>query len=543
MSELSRRGLLVAASGGVVALAACTGSSSPGAGADEGRDDPERAPEPTSAEPAAVAESTALSGDGPAVAAGLSALLLQSSPVAVLTAGTAEQVRAAGALAATGHWPVLLIDADGGLPEPTRTELTRLQVEHVIVVAPATAAEQDGTPTPDQSGTSTSVPTPAPTPTVEIAGVEVHVVPASASPSVPPEVPVGPAPAPVDVVVLAADEAAAEAEDHPAQAALATAHALGARTHTQVVDPREDSTLMAGLRETADTPLITLGADTAAADRLLVMSTMAQRAPELPGGGVSLFPHRRMVALYGHPGAGVLGLLGEQGIEGSITRVNGYVEKYAPLVTEPVIPSWEIIASVATGGAGPDGNYSKVWEPEKFRPWVDAAKEAGIYVVLDLQPGRSDFLTQAKEYEELLVEPHVGLALDPEWRLGPNEKHLRRIGHVEAAEINAVSDWLAALVREHNLPQKVLTLHQFQLQMIRDRDQVRTDHPELAVVLHADGQGPQGAKQETWRVLKADLPEGMWLGWKNFYDEDSPMLTPEQTIARVEPTPWFISYQ
>jgi len=300
---------------------------------------------------------------------------------------------------------------------------------------------------------------------------------------------------------------------------------------------------MAGLRETADTPLITLADDPAAADRLLVMSTMAQRAPELPGGGVSVFPHRRMVALYGHPEAGVLGLLGEQGIEGSITRVNGYVEKYSPLVTEQVIPSWEIIATVATAGAGPDGNYSKVWEPAKFRPWVDSAKEAGIYVVLDLQPGRSDFLTQAKEYEELLVEPHVGLALDPEWRLGPNEKHLRRIGHVEAAEINAVSDWLAALVREHTLPQKVLTLHQFQVQMIRDRDQVRTDHPELAIVLHADGQGPQGAKQETWRVLKSDLPEGMWLGWKNFYDEDSPMLTPEQTIARVDPTPWFISYQ
>lgn len=118
-----------------------------------------------------------------------------------------------------------------------------------------------------------------------------------------------------------------------------------------------------------------------------------------------------------------------------------------------------------------------------------------------------------------------------------------RIGSVEAAEINAVSEWLAELVRTHELPQKVLTLHQFRLSMIRGRETVRTDHPEIAVVLHADGQGGQGAKQDTWGVLKEDLPEGMWLGWKNFYDEDTPMLTPEQTVARVHPTPWFISYQ
>src|SRR5690606_22085286 len=294
-----------------------------------------------------------------------------------------------------------------------------------------------------------------------------------------------------------------------------------------VADPREDATVMSALRGDPEAPVGTLAMDEGSAERLTVMAAMAQRAPELPGGGVTCFAGRRLVALYGHPGAAVLGLLGEQGIEGSVQRVQEYVERYAPLVEESVVPAWEIIASVATGAAGPDGNYSKVWEPATFRPWVDAAKEAGVYVVLDLQPGRSDFLTQAKAYEELLVEPHVGLALDPEWRLGPNERHLVRIGHVEAEEVNAVSDWLAALVREHTLPQKVLTLHQFRLSMIRNRDQVRTDHPELAVVLHADGQGPQGAKQETWRALKADLPEGMWLGWKNFYDEDSPILTPE----------------
>ena len=73
----------------------------------------------------------------------------------------------------------------------------------------------------------------------------------------------------------------------------------------------------------------------------------------------------------------------------------------------------------------------------------------------------SDFLTQAKQYEEFLRMPHVGLAMDPEWRLKPNEVHLRQIGTVDAEEINQVVAWLAGIVREEGLPQKLLIVHQF----------------------------------------------------------------------------------
>ena len=42
--------------------------------------------------------------------------------------------------------------------------------------------------------------------------------------------------------------------------------------------------------------------------------------PELIGGGTKLFPDRRFVALYGHPGTPGLGALGEQGPEASVAR-------------------------------------------------------------------------------------------------------------------------------------------------------------------------------------------------------------------------------
>ena len=70
-----------------------------------------------------------------------------------------------------------------------------------------------------------------------------------------------------------------------------------------------------------------------------------------------------------------------------------------------------------------------------------------------------------------------------------------------------------------------------------------TSLDEVQWLLHADGQGSQGDKQGTWTALRRDLPEGVWLGWKNFEHEDAPMLTVEQTMERVDPRPSFISYQ
>jgi hypothetical protein len=71
---------------------------------------------------------------------------------------------------------------------------------------------------------------------------------------------------------------------------------------------------------------------------------------------------------------------------------------------------------------------------------------------------------------------------------------------------------------------------------------VDTSHPELALVLHADGHGTPELKMGTWERLQLGLPPGIRMAWKNFYDEDTPTFTPEQTFA-IEPKPWFVSYQ
>lgn len=309
-------------------------------------------------------------------------------------------------------------------------------------------------------------------------------------------------------------------------------------------DPRLNTETMEMVAGLADQPLVALGGQFGDAELLAEKIQLGETVTtELPGGGGLVFPGRRMIAYYGHHTGPALGVMGEQGPDEAVARVQEHVANYQALTDEPVIPAFEVIATVASEFPGEDGNYSNEFTVEEIRPYVDAIIDAGGYAVLDLQPGQASFLEQAQLYEELLLHPNVGLALDPEWNLQPGEQPMQRIGHVEAWEVDEVSDWLANLVNENELPQKALVLHQFQLQMIRDREAINTDHPELAFVLHADGNGGPEQKFDTWNVMRQDLdPTSYFMAWKNFIDEDSPMFTPEQTYD-VEPRPWFVSYQ
>ena len=128
-----------------------------------------------------------------------------------------------------------------------------------------------------------------------------------------------------------------------------------------------------------------------------------------------VFPGRRIIAAYGHPGTPSLGILGEQDAAASVTRIGKLADQYAQLLPgEKVLKAFEIIVTVAANNT--DDTYSTKFPIEKVSSWVDTITAAGGYVMLDLQPGRQDFLTQAKLYEPLLKRPNVGLALDPEWR-------------------------------------------------------------------------------------------------------------------------------
>lgn len=329
------------------------------------------------------------------------------------------------------------------------------------------------------------------------------------------------------------------------RAAVATAHAAGARVvpmPTGVTDPAAAPDVVTALHERDDHPTVLLGRAFDALKDPTWTVRAAKSGWQLPHGGQRPFDGHRYVALYGAPGAPVLGVLGEQDPAATVRRATAMAHRYDDVSDDPVTPAMEVIATVAAGAPGADGDYSSELPVSELEPYVDAARDAGMPVILDLQPGRSDFLSQARRYESLLSRPGVWLALDPEWRLTADEVPLRQIGSVSAAEVNRVSDWLADLVRTEGLPPKALVLHQFRSAMVQDR-QALDEHPELDLLVHVDGQGTQPEKQATWKALHEDAPAGVHWGWKNFLDEDQPMLTPEQTMRDVHPSPALITYQ
>ncbi len=492
-----------------------------------------------------------------ALAASTSRALFASSDVAVLArSGDAAGTMLAASAAAGLGVPVLLESADGTDPAAGE-ELERLGVTTVLRVGEE--------PAEDAGGDSDVVAVPADPAAVaaaaglewadvrevadedavaELAGTDepvALVADGAAAPTGSPEdsLPEVAAAEPLSDTIVLATGAPEEL------AAVATARAAGARVLVTDggTDPRALPEVVAAMGEQEPSSVVVLGAGFADEDGLEWKVATAATGVELPAGGQVLFPESFLVALYGHPGTSALGIMGEQPVDAAVQRAREHAASYEALVDATVVPSFEIIATVASEFPGPDGNYSNEAEVDLLRPWVEAAGEAGLYVVLDLQPGRTDFVTQAELYREFLELPHVGLALDPEWRLGPNEVHLTQIGSVPVEEVNRVITWLADLTRENALPQKLLVLHQFRLDMLPGRERLDLSRDELAVMVHADGQGPQGSKQATWRTLRQGAQPELWWGWKNFYDEDSPMLTARQTVEQVDPLPQLISYQ
>ncbi|WP_413450396.1 hypothetical protein AA0Y32_06970 [Georgenia phoenicis] len=564
-----------------LALAACSGEDGP-----EDAAPPTPEPTPERAELQQPADATAvLPGADGELALAASRTFFAEAPVVVLAddAESASQLRASSAALALGA-PVLLDDDPATLTE----ELGRLGTGWVLTVGdaelPDEARDVVAVPAPqDDDDLAETLALPAAEPVDVADGGEVAAVVGLERGTLTPLAPVAAAPAATEVATEAdetatasdtatasedatADETtdvAAGAELPPTELAepltatlalttgapqelLATATARAAGADVAVVpggDPRATSESVTAVSEAGAEHVVGLGDAFGDADTLGWRVSTAATGVELPGGGQLVFPGKRYVALYGTPSTSALGVLGEQGVPETIARAQEHARPYEALVDDTVVPALEVIATVASAGAGADGNYSNELPPESLRPIIDAAGEAGQYVVLDLQPGRSSFLEQAQQYAELLALPHVGLALDPEWNLGPNDRHLVRIGSVTAQEVNEVVHWLADFTRERNLPQKMLVLHQFQVRMIQTVPEVDLSRSELAVLVHVDGQGGQEAKQGTWRTLLQHGPDIEWWGWKNFYDEDVPMLTPEQTISQVDPVPHFITYQ
>lgn len=260
------------------------------------------------------------------------------------------------------------------------------------------------------------------------------------------------------------------------------------------------------------------------------------RTPGLP---LDLFGRdRTLVAFYGTAGTGALGVLGEARPDVVIDRLDRAAQAFAR-PGRPVQVVFELIVTIADATPGPDGDYAHDLPRDDVERYIRAAHRHGALLLLDLQPGRATFPEAARRWAWALRDPRVGLALDPEWRMGPREVPGQVIGSVDAAEVNEVSLWLANLARSESLPQKLLVLHQFRTDMIERIDRIAV-RDRLATVQHVDGFGTPSQKIDTYRTVLR--PDRFHPGFKLFYDEDVSLMSPARVLA-IRPRVRFVSYQ
>ena len=140
---------------------------------------------------------------------------------------------------------------------------------------------------------------------------------------------------------------------------------------------------------------------------------------ELPRGGRALFPENRLVGFCGTPGAPALGEL-----QGNLPAKARALEARAASFAKgrKLLPVFELIAVVVQGSPGPDGMYRHRVDNSVVDQYLQLARQNKGLLLLNIQPGWSDFLTEVKSFEAYLHEPDVGVALDPEWSMKPKQR-------------------------------------------------------------------------------------------------------------------------
>jgi hypothetical protein len=263
--------------------------------------------------------------------------------------------------------------------------------------------------------------------------------------------------------------------------------------------------------------------------------------PELPRGGRTIFPGNRVVAFYGAPQDPELGELGI----GPPAKMAAKLERQAKPYgrdRRTVLPAFELISTVASGAPGPEGRYSYRQPRRVIDRYLAAARAAKALLILDIQPGHVDFMKDVRALRPYLEQPDVSLALDPEWKVPEGQVPGQVIGSTDAADVNRVSAYLAAIVRAGKLPQKLLVVHQFTDDMIQ-RKELLAQRPGVALTLNVDGFGDQPNKISKYHEFtRAPVARRFRSGFKLFYREDTNLMKPRQ-VLRLRPRPSLVVYE
>ena len=273
---------------------------------------------------------------------------------------------------------------------------------------------------------------------------------------------------------------------------------------------------------------------------LQASDTLVPGAADTTGGPLA---QNRMVSFYGHPYSAAMGALGQYEPQRMVSLLKEQAAAYTEIDPDrPAICTIELIASVAQPEPGADGLYLTRTPPEVIEQYAALAKNNDCLLLLDVQIGYSTIADEVEVLMPYLKRPYVHLAIDPEYDMAPGEIPGQQFGASYASEIMGAAQTLSDLVdRNEELKAKVLVIHQFRYDMIINKE-VLKPVKNVEMALHADGFGAQKVKYDKYNALVTQQPI-QYGGFKLFYDQDVPLLTPDQVLSELNPPPAVISYQ
>ncbi len=260
----------------------------------------------------------------------------------------------------------------------------------------------------------------------------------------------------------------------------------------------------------------------------------------LPG---AILPANRIVAYYGNPHSKRMGILGELPPETMLEQLEHTAAKWSAAdPATPAKPALHLIATVAQGKPGSDNMYRMrhtMATIDKVAAW---AERKGWLLFLDIQVGQSTVQAELPRLLPYLARPYVHLALDPEFAMKNGVVPGRKIGTMDAAEVNYAVETLTRLVDSLKLPPKVLVVHRFTEPMLTNASKIKID-PRVQVVIDMDGFGTKALKRAIFRYVVVEEPV-QFAGFKLFTKSknDKPMMTPDE-VLKLSPQPLYIQYQ
>ena len=241
-----------------------------------------------------------------------------------------------------------------------------------------------------------------------------------------------------------------------------------------------------------------------------------------------------------------MGVLGEYPEDIMLAKLESEIEKWETAdPSTPVVPALHYIAVVAQGSAGKDGKYrARMPEAEINKVLAMAEKINGI-VFLDIQVGFSTIQAELPIFEKYLKLPNVHLGMDPEFSMKSGIRPGKVVGTYDAVDVNFAANYLAKIVKENNLPPKVLVVHRYTQKMLTNYQLIKP-LPEVQIVMHMDGWGGKAKKLNTYKQFVYKEPV-QFTGFKLFYKNDvwdpgTVMFSPEE-LLKISPKPSYIQYQ